>query len=126
MVYHFIRKGRYRDMRELPIEQETDRAGGAAVRPHSLWVAGREEVTVRGVVEVQSFDENTVCLVTTRGLLTLEGQGLRVTTLDTEGGVLSVNGLLYGAFYTDDGLADGSSAPRKDRTQRSKLSRLFR
>lgn len=113
-------------MRELPNEQEADRASGAAVRPHSLWVAGREEVTVRGVVEVQSFDENAVCLVTTRGLLTLEGQGLRVTTLDTEGGVLSVNGLLYGALYTDDGLTDSDSDPRKGRTQRGKLSRLFR
>ena len=84
-------------------------AGNAgAVRPHSLWVSEREEVTVRGVTEVLSFDDSTVRLTTTRGALTLEGQGMRVTALDTEGGVVSVTGLLFGAFYTD---GDGGGFP---------------
>ena len=54
-----------------------------------------------GVTEVLSFDDSTVRLTTTRGALTLEGQGMRVTALDTEGGVVSVTGLLFGAFYTE-------------------------
>lgn len=97
---------------------------GSTPGPHSLWVAGREEITVRGVSEVQSFDENSVCLITTRGGLTLEGRDLRVTTLDTEGGVLSVSGLLYGAFYTDEESAE--TAQNGNGSRRRRFSRLFR
>ena len=84
-------------------------AGNAgAVRPHSLWVSERDDSTVR--------------LTTTRGALTLEGQGMRVTALDTEGGVVSVTGLLFGAFYTD-----GDTQPDADTgRRRGRFSRLFR
>lgn len=104
------------------------RSGGNATgtevsRPHSLWVSGREEITVRGVTEVLSFDENSVRLTTSRGPLTLEGQGMRVTALDTEGGVVSVTGLLFGAFYTDDGGGDGRQDVGRGR---GRFSRLFR
>lgn len=93
-----------------------------ASRPHSLWLSEREEITVRGVTEVLSFDESTVRLTTTRGALTLEGQGMRVTALDTEGGVVSVTGLLLGVFYTDgDARSDGDGGRRRGR-----ISRLFR
>lgn len=95
--------------------------GKEPTRPHSLWVSEREEVTVKGVTEVLSFDENSVRLVTSRGPLTLEGQGMRVTVLDTQGGVVTVTGLLFGAFYTDDSPADGDGERRRGR-----LSRLFR
>ncbi len=98
-------------------------AGNAgAVRPHSLWVSEREEITVRGVTEVLSFDDSTVRLTTTRGALTLEGQGMRVTALDTEGGVVSVTGLLFGVFYTDGDTQPDADAGRR----RGRFSRLFR
>lgn len=98
-------------------------SSGSTPGPHSLWIAGREEITVRGVAEVQSFDENSVCLITTRGGLTLEGRDLRVTALDTEGGVLSVSGLLCGAFYTDEGAAE--AAQNGNGSRRRRFSRLF-
>lgn len=98
----------------------------ASPRPHSLWVSGREDITVRGVTEVLSFNESVVELITTRGYLTLEGQGLRVTALDTEGGLVSVNGLLYGALYSDEEQArpdDGTDGRGHSRGRRLRLFR---
>lgn len=131
MVYHIMREERCIYMRDTEQANASQRIGvngasssGSTPRPHSLWISGREEITVRGVSEVQSFDENSVCLITTRGGLTLEGRDLRVTALDTEGGVLSVSGLLCGAFYTDEESA--ATAQNGNGSRRRRFSRLFR
>lgn len=105
-----------------PLAQTT----GASPRPHSLWVSGREDITVRGVTEVLSFNESVVELITTRGYLTLEGQGLRVTALDTEGGLVSVNGLLYGALYSDEEQVKQSDEADSRGRSRGRRARLFR
>lgn len=130
MVYHIKREERCIYMRDTEQTNPSQRIGangsqasGSIPGPHSLWIAGREEITVRGVAEVQSFDENSVCLITTRGGLTLEGRDLRVTALDTEGGVLSVSGLLCGAFYTDEGTDE--TAQNGNGSRRRRFSRLF-
>ena len=87
--------------RETGIKQ-TVPAGNAPAgdrKPHTLWVVDRKEISAKGVTDVLSFDERSVELVTTDGRLTLEGRGLHVTVLDTAGGVVTVQGLLCGAFY---------------------------
>lgn len=131
MVYHIKREERCIYMRDTEQTNPSQRIGangspssGSTPGPHSLWIAGREEITVRGVAEVQSFDENSVCLITTRGGLTLEGRDLRVTALDTEGGVLSVSGLLCGAFYTDEGTDE--TTQNGNGSRRRRFSHLFR
>ncbi|MGN1445209.1 MAG: YabP/YqfC family sporulation protein [Eubacteriales bacterium] len=96
---------------------------GEKGQTHSLWVVNRKEMTVKGVRDVVSFDENMVDLITSCGRMTLEGRGLRVTVLDTAGGVVSVAGILCGVLYedTEDGRpSDGQSG------KRGRLSRLFR
>ncbi len=69
---------------------------------HSLQATERREMLVRGVREVLSFDEHNVRLVTTAGILNLEGRELRIHTLNTKDGVVAVTGILDGVLYENE------------------------
>ena len=49
--------------------------------PHSVILEGREKLTISGVTDVHSFDEEQVLLETVRGMLVVRGQGLHVERL---------------------------------------------
>ena len=59
---------------------------------HKLMLDGRKHLEINGVREVISFDELGVNLRTALGELNVEGRELTVTTLDTERGVVVVDG----------------------------------
>ena len=54
-----------------------------------------------GVTEVVSFDESMVVLKTSLGLLTLQGQELKLKTLSLEGGQVAVDGQISGLIYEE-------------------------
>ena len=56
---------------------------------HRLGLSDRETLTVTGVSEVVSLEEDAVVLHTELGALTGQGQGLRLKTLSGEGVELS-------------------------------------
>ena len=68
---------------------------------HSLFSQDRNTMTIHGVTDVISFDENGVFLVTTCGQLNLEGSGLHVAVLNTEDGIVEVTGRINGLLYYD-------------------------
>ncbi len=74
----------------------------SAATGHSLQANERREMLVRGVQEVLSFDEHNVRLVTTAGILNLEGRELRIHNLNTRDGIVSVTGILDGVLYEND------------------------
>ena len=83
---------------------------------HALMVRDRGQITVSGVSEVLSFDETNVRLVTTCGILNLEGDGLRIHVLNTADGTVAVTGRLNGVLYEDpDAQTD---RPSKSRSRR--------
>lgn len=74
----------------------------AAKGPHNVILEDRKRISVTGVKDVDSFDEETMVVYTDMGELTLRGQGLRIDRLNTETGELSVNGSVFALVYTDD------------------------
>ena len=68
---------------------------------HSLVVGDRKEITVRGVSDVLSFDDVNVRLVTTCGVLNLEGEGMRIHVLNLKDGIVAVTGQLNGVLYEE-------------------------
>ncbi len=82
--------------------------------PHNVILEGREKLSIAGVVDVQSFDEEQILLETVRGMLVIRGQGLHVERLQLESGELMVEGEI-GCLEYDD-----SAAPRG-----GLLARLF-
>ncbi len=75
--------------------------------PHRLTLDARQHLTVTGVVEVDSFDEGTVVLGTTRGVLVVQGQGLHLQMLSLDGGEVRVDGTVDCVRYEPDAPAGG-------------------
>ena len=69
--------------------------------PHKLVLADRKNMTMTGVTEVISFDENMVALKTVMGLLTVHGQGLQLKNLSVEGGQVAVEGSISAFVYEE-------------------------
>ena len=50
---------------------------------HNIIVEDRKKMTLTGVKDVLSFDEETVVLDTSLGRLTVKGSGLHIVNFDT-------------------------------------------
>lgn len=81
--------------------------------PHKLILDERRSLTVTGVTEVVSFEEDGVILKTASALLMIRGQGLKLKTLCPEGGQVDVTGTVTALSY------------EQPRTKGSALRRLF-
>lgn len=79
-----------------------DRSKAPSPEEHQLHMNARSHADITGVQQVVSFDESNVQLITECGELTLEGSELKVGTLDTQRGVVSVDGRVNGIYYADD------------------------
>lgn len=69
--------------------------------PHKLTLDMRRNLTMTGVTEVVSFDDITVVLNTSLGTLTVQGQELRLNSLSTEGGQVTVSGTIDALTYQE-------------------------
>jgi sporulation protein YabP len=70
-------------------------------KPHNVLIEGREKLSITGVKDVISFDENTIVLSTEMGGLILKGTGLHISRLNTEDGNLNIEGYVQACDYTD-------------------------
>lgn len=86
---------------------------------HRLSLDDRSSGTLTGVVDVNAFDENQIFLETTKGMLTIRGNGLHISRLQLEEGEADVDGVIESLVYTENG------AYRK-KQKGSLLKRLFR
>ena len=62
----------------------------------------REKLDVSGVVDVIRFDDLCVVLQTRCGELTIDGKNIKISVLDTEKGVVSLDGTIDAIYYSDD------------------------
>lgn len=83
--------------------------------PHNLILQDRKSLSVSGVSDVDSFDEQTVVMYTNMGELTVKGYNLHINKLNVETGDVVLEGNIYCLSYTDD-------SPKS----KSVLSRLFK
>ncbi len=95
----------------MPYEENALRADA----PHHLILEDREQLSVSGVEEVESFDENQIVMYTARGTLVVRGEGLHIEKLSLDGGDLKVEGGIDSLQYED--------SPRE---RGGLFSRLFR
>ena len=69
--------------------------------PHKLQLNERKILTMTGVTEVVSFDETSVVLQTSLGLLIVQGQQLSLKNLSLDGGQVAVEGMISALAYEE-------------------------
>ena len=67
--------------------------------PHKLTLNERKSLTMTGVTEVVRFDDTAVVLRTALGMLSVQGQELKLKTLSLEGGQVAVDGDVSALVY---------------------------
>ena len=87
----------------MPYENER----GRPEESHHIILEERQRLSVSGVEEVESFDENTIVMVTLRGTLVIRGENLHIEKLSLDGGDLKVEGDVDSLTYEDDRRAGG-------------------
>lgn len=99
--------------KDMPEERKQKSASG-----HAINLIRRESMTATGVLDVISFDEETIIAETELGMLIIRGINLHVNRLNLENGELAITGEVSGITYEDpNGYAKGS---------KSLLGKLFR
>ena len=81
--------------------------------PHQIVLEEREQLTISGVEEVESFDEGSILLTTRRGGLEIQGEGLHIEKLSLDGGDLKVEGLVTSLTYDMDAAERGGGLLRR-------------
>ncbi|MGI5972069.1 MAG: sporulation protein YabP [Oscillospiraceae bacterium] len=74
--------------------------------PHQVIIDARETLSVSGVTDVMSFDENEIIMETTKGGLTVSGKDLQVESLSLETGDVGISGNIDSLRYHEN-LASG-------------------
>ena len=68
----------------------------------NIMMENRERLNISGVTEVVSFDDETVCVNTELGLLTVKGQRLRLNKLNLDNTELLVEGQISSLMYSEN------------------------
>ncbi len=75
--------------------------------PHTLCLHDRHSLSVSGVRDVDSFDEETVIVYTDLGELTIKGVGLHINRLNIETGDISLDGKIDALSYAEPRVKGG-------------------
>ena len=67
----------------------------------NLFLENREKLTISGVLDVLSFDDQIVILETELGLLTVKGDNLRINKLSLDTAEVIVDGEIYNLGYSE-------------------------
>lgn len=74
---------------------------------HNLILEERGSLTVTGVSDIDSFDEQTVVVYTELGELTVRGSGLHINRIDVEVGELNLEGQIDSLSYSEQTVRGG-------------------
>lgn len=67
----------------------------------NILVEDRNKVTITGVEQVESFNDNTIILRTIKGGMVIKGEGLNVGKLNLDDGNVKIDGNINGISYID-------------------------
>ncbi len=78
-------------------------------KAHDISLKMRKNMSISGVEDVISFDDETVNLKTFCGDMTVEGKNIKISVLDTERGTVELEGTIDAVYYSvsDDGKKQG-------------------
>ena len=85
-------------------------AEGTKREKHKIILEDRERLSMTGVIDVLSFDEDSIIADTEKGILLLRGSNIHVGKLNLEEGEVTVDGTIDTIEYSEDGIAKGKNS----------------
>ncbi len=70
-------------------------------KSHKVTMQDRESLTITGVEDVESFDEEKVVVITSMGTMTVLGDEFRINKLNVDDGQLVIDGKIDEIQYSD-------------------------
>ena len=71
-------------------------------KTHNVIMENRHMLSISGVQDVDSFDDQEILLFTELGGLEVKGDNLHINRLSIESGEISIEGDLYSLTYSDN------------------------
>ncbi len=84
-------------------------------KPHSLMIDSDNSIKITGIVDVGSFDDESINLYTDFGLLQIKGEKIQVGNIDIESGIFDATGKVVSFEYSE-----------KRQKKQSFISKVFR
>lgn len=70
--------------------------------PQNIILEGRRKLSVSGVEDIDSFDENSAVIFTTMGLIEVKGSDIHMNKLNLESGEIVLEGEFDSVIYPDE------------------------
>lgn len=83
---------------------------------HSLSMKDRKTLTIEGIEDVESFNEEIVTLITVMGVLIITGENFKINKLHIEHGKIDIEGDIEGINYS----------PRERKAKEGFFKRIFK
>lgn len=83
----------------------------------NVYLENREKLSISGVLDVFSFDDQIIIIETELGLLTIKGENLKITKLSLDTSDFIVEGLINNIFYSNS---------ENNKKNQSILTRIFK
>ena len=70
--------------------------------PQNIILEGRKKLSVSGVEDIDSFDENSAVIFTSMGLIEVKGSDIHMNKLNLESGEIVLEGEFDSVIYPDE------------------------
>lgn len=69
---------------------------------HSLYMSNRKTMSLSGIRDVLSFDENSVSIISVMGNIVIKGSNIKIGSFNTGTGDMQIDGRFSAVVYLDD------------------------
>ena len=76
----------------------------------NIILENREKISISGVIDVLSFDDQVVILETELGLLNIKGNNLRINKLSIDTSDVVIEGDIYSMVYSERDISKNNSS----------------
>ena len=84
----------------MTLEERRKQFAEPVQKVHQLTMDNRKKLKITAVSDVDSFSDTTVCADTNMGRITVKGENLKISKLNTEEGELVIDGKINSLEYT--------------------------
>lgn len=74
---------------------------------HNVIMENRSKLNISGIIDVESFDDQTINLLMQDGGLSVRGEQLRIGSFSVETGEIAVEGYIFALVYSEGAASKG-------------------